>query len=82
MSHNIRYYTYGEKVDKKKVESDLSAFVAAEDWQEGCCGLPQPIRWLNVICNSQEEAEKYIEKTTDITMTASQLSSGKLPEII
>ena len=62
MSHNIRYYTYGEKVDKKKVESDLSAFVAAEDWQEGCCGLPQPIRWLNVICNSQEEAEKYIEK--------------------
>ena len=45
MSHNIRYYTYGEKVDKKKVESDLSAFVAAEDWQEGCCGLPQPIRW-------------------------------------
>ena len=58
MSHNIRYYTYGEKVDKKKVESDLSAFVAAEDWQEGCCGLPQPIRWLNVICNSQEEAEK------------------------
>ena len=63
MSHNIRYYTYGEKVDKKKVESDLSAFVAAEDWQEGCCGLPQPIRWLNVICNSQEEAEKYIEKS-------------------
>lgn len=62
MSHNIRYYTYGEEVDRKKVEADLSAFVAAEDWQEGCRGLPQPIRWLDVVCNSQEEAEEYIEK--------------------
>ena len=31
MSHNVKFFTYQETVDKKRVETDLSAFVAHED---------------------------------------------------
>ena len=62
MAHNIRYFTYTDKVDRKKVEAELNAFVAHEDRYEGCSGLPHPIRWLDTVCDSQDEAEEYIEK--------------------
>lgn len=62
MGHNIRYYDYPEKVNKNKVQSDLDNFVAHEDWQEGCSGLYHKIRWLDPICDCEEDAESYIEK--------------------
>lgn len=60
MSHNVKFFTYQETVDKKRAETDLSAFVAHEDWQEGCSGLPNPIRWLDIIADSEEKAGQLI----------------------
>ena len=59
--HNIEYFTYKENVDKKKVISYLNDYVARQDRQEGCSGLYRDIRWLDVECDTYEEAIKYIE---------------------
>lgn len=60
MGHNIHYATYPENVNKKDVQREWDDYAAREDWQEGCSGLPNNIRWLDNICDTQEEAEEYI----------------------
>lgn len=62
MSHNIRYETYPENCNKKKVQKEWDAFVAHADYQEGAKGLDSQIRWIEeTICDSYEEAERFIE---------------------
>lgn len=58
--HNIEHYTYSENVNKSKVEAELNNHVSYETRREGGGGLNSPIRWINDICNSKEEAEVYI----------------------
>lgn len=60
--HNIEYRSYDEKVNKDKVMKELDDYVAHEDWQEGCSGLYNGIRWLDVVLGSYDEAQEYIEK--------------------
>ena len=61
--HNIEYYSYSRNVDKRKVQKELDEYVAHEDWQEGCCGLLRPIRWLgDKVYLSRQEAEEQIGK--------------------
>ena len=61
--HNIQYFSYDEKVNRRKVEQEANEYVTREDWQEGCSGLYNPIRWLeNVgICADYEAAQHEIE---------------------
>jgi len=60
--HNIRTSVYNENVDKKRVQRYWDDYAAREDYMEGCCGLNKDIRWINHICDNEEEAEKYIEE--------------------
>lgn len=61
MSHNVKYGTYPENVNRKKVETDWDNYVACEDWQEGASGLPCPIRWIEKeILNSYDDARLYL----------------------
>lgn len=62
MSHNIEYRTCPENVDKKKVEADWNAYAAKADWKEGCSGLYNPIRWLPIICDSEDDAYEAIRR--------------------
>lgn len=62
MSHNIQHFTYPENVNKKKVEADLNNYVAHEGWLEGTKGLDKPIRWLDVICDSEADAYDFIKQ--------------------
>lgn len=61
MAHNIRYFDYHCSRSPRAIEKRLDEFVAHADYEEGASGLPQPIRWLPVICKDREEAEKYIK---------------------
>jgi len=63
MSHEVIYRTYSESINKKEVERDLNCYVSQATWQEGGGGLDKPIRWLDVVCENYDEAEKYIEKS-------------------
>ena len=61
MGHNIDYRSYPEAVSRVKVKNELDHFVSMEDWQEGCSGLYNPIRWIEtVICDDYEKAIEYI----------------------
>lgn len=61
--HNIEYYTYPENCDRAKVKAEIDDFVAMEDYQEGCSGLYNPIRWIETeIYPDYETAQKAIEK--------------------
>ena len=62
MSHNIKYFTYKEDVNRRRVQAELDNYVAHEDWQEGCSGLSSPIRWIENcgVLNSYDEALEYI----------------------
>lgn len=60
MSHNIQYFTYSKDVNKKQVNADIDNYVAHEDYQEGCSGLYSPIRWIDKILDTYEDAEEYI----------------------
>lgn len=62
MSHNIEHFTYPLNVDKKKVKKELDNYVAHQDWQEGCTGLNNPIRWLDFVYGSYDEAERAIKQ--------------------
>jgi len=62
MSHNIRYATYPENVNKTKVQKEWDDYAAHEDWGEGCTGLPGKIKWLSNTFKSYEEAQSYIER--------------------
>ena len=61
MSHNVMHSVYPEAVNKAKVQKEWDEYAAHEDWQEGCSGLPNSIRWLNAICESESKAYEYIE---------------------
>lgn len=65
MGHSIHYGTYDENVNKKKVQKEWDEYAANEDWQEGCSGLPNDIRWIDYVCDSYDDAEEYIEKHDD-----------------
>jgi hypothetical protein len=60
MSHNIEHYDYAENASKEKIQKDLNTYVSHRTWQEGGHGIPK-IRWNDVVCESYEEAEKWIE---------------------
>lgn len=62
MSHEVRYEIYDENVDKQWVQSYWDEYVSHEDWQEGCTGLHKKIRWIDHICDTDEEAAAYIEQ--------------------
>lgn len=62
--HNIEYSSYPENIKRDYVQSELDDYVSHETWQEGGCGLGRPIRWLDRVCESYEDAELYI-KTHD-----------------
>lgn len=63
MGHNIDYRSYPEAVSRVEVKNELDHYVSMEDWQEGCSGLYNPIRWIEtVICDDCEKARAYIEK--------------------
>ena len=62
MSHEVRYGIYDENVDKGYVQSYWDEYVSREDWQEGCTGLHKKIRWIDHICDTDEEATTYIEQ--------------------
>ena len=62
MSHEVHYGIYDENVDKKEVQSYWDDYAMHEDWQEGCSGLANKIRWIDHICDTKEEAEQYIEQ--------------------
>lgn len=59
--HNIEHYEYKENVDKKLVQAELNDYVSQATWQEGGNGLDSAIRWIDHICPSYADAEKYIE---------------------
>ena len=60
--HNIHHETYDEKVNKKKVQAYWDNYAAREDYQEGCSGLGQPIRWIDYVCDDINAAYEYIEQ--------------------
>ena len=62
MSHEVRYEIYDENVDKQYVQSYWDEYVSHADWQEGCTGLHKKIRWIDHICDTDEEAGAYIEQ--------------------
>lgn len=62
MGHSVHHATYDEKVNKTKVQNYWDEYAAHEDWQEGCSGLSQNIRWIDYICDDREAAEEYIKK--------------------
>ena len=62
MSHNIHYTDYKEDVNKQKVQNSLDEYVRHEDWGEGASGTPNPIRWVDRVYESYEEAQKAIER--------------------
>lgn len=62
MSHEIRYATYPENVNRKGVKRDWDIVVQHENYQEGASELPSDIRWIeDIILNSEEEAKEYID---------------------
>lgn len=63
MSHNVECFTYPKNVNKAKVQKDLDNYVAHVDWQEGCGGLYNKIRWLDSkVYASHDEAIEAIER--------------------
>ena len=63
MSHNIEHFTYPKNVNKAQVQKNLDNYVAHADWQEGCTGLYNNIRWLdNKVYESEDEAREAIKK--------------------
>ena len=62
MAHNVKYFEFHCSRSKKQIEDKLNHFVAMADWEEGASGLPSPIRWLNQVFKTYEEAEEYIKR--------------------
>lgn len=62
MGHNIRHEDYPLTVNKQKVEASWNEYVRHEDWQEGASGLPNPIRWVDRVFDSYNDAYAYIER--------------------
>lgn len=68
MSHNIKYFVYSENANRESVKRELDSYVAHEDWQEGCSGLYNDIRWLDnePICKDED----------DVTVKLNRLDRG------
>ena len=62
MGHVVNHGVYDENVNKKSVQAEWDEIAMHEDWQEGCSGLPNDIRWINHTCNDYDEAREYLEK--------------------
>lgn len=64
MGHNIHYAICEDTENaRKNCEAYWNECAAKEDWQEGCSGLSQPIRWLkHTPFDTEEAAREYIEK--------------------
>ena len=66
MSCNIEHRTYKDspKLNRRGIEAELNAYVAAADYQEGASGLPQRLRWLDDVqpFATADEAENYLEE--------------------
>ena len=60
--HNIEINIYNSNVDKKNVQRYWDSHAAREGYQEGCSGLNKDIRWIDHICDNQEDAERYIQE--------------------
>lgn len=67
MSCNIEHRTYTDdpKLNRRGIEAQLDAYVAAADWQEGASGLPQHIKWLDSVqpFATEQEARDYLEES-------------------
>ena len=61
MGHEVRYYTYDENVNQRKVQDELDAYVRKACWEEGSSGLFSPIHWVDRVFSNREAAENYIE---------------------
>jgi len=63
MGHQINHNVYPLNCDRRKVQAELDDYAAHEDWQEGCTGLPNSIRWIeSAICNNYDDALKFIDE--------------------
>lgn len=63
MSHNVEHFTFPKDVNKAKVQKELDNYVAHADWQEGCSGLYNNIRWLDgKVYVNYDEAIDAIDK--------------------
>ena len=63
MSHNIHHADYPLNVNRGKVQAEWDNYAAHEDWREGCSGLPNPIRWLEIgISETYQDAMKRIDE--------------------
>lgn len=61
MSHNFHVRSYPESVDKRSVQDSMDEYVRHEDWQEGASGTPVPIRWVDHVYDTRQDAEDAIE---------------------
>lgn len=63
MSHNVRYKSYEENVNRAKVQKFWDEYAANEDYQEGCSGLNGSIKWKDGISPLQnyDKAREWIE---------------------
>lgn len=64
MSHNIRYATYNDKINKNAVQREWDAFVRCADRGEGASGLSQKIRWNDNVSplENEERASRWIDE--------------------
>lgn len=60
MSHEIRFASYPENCNPKEVAAEWDEIVRHEDYQEGASGLCHPIRWIDKVLPTREEAVQYI----------------------
>lgn len=62
MSHNIEHFVYSRDDNKAEIQMELDNYVARADWEEGCTGLYNRIRWLdNKVYDNRADAIKAIE---------------------
>ena len=60
--HEVYVTSYEENVNKKEVQEFWDNKAKYADYQEGCSGLLNDIRWINTICENKQQAQEFIEK--------------------
>lgn len=60
--HNINYFVYADNTDKGKIQKELDSHVRQVCWEEGAGGLYGQIRFINHLCDNENEAHKYINE--------------------
>lgn len=63
MGHIINHTVYKENVDKKNVQAEWDDTAAHDDWEEGCSGLAQDIRWISHVCDCYDDAVAFIKSS-------------------